>query len=51
MKLGIIGIGLIGVSIAKELKSFELVSKTYGCDTNETNSAKALELEVFDELK
>ena len=52
MRIGIIGLGLIGGSIAKTLKKVH-VQNSYiiGFDTNTTFTAKALEEQVIDEVE
>lgn len=49
MKIGIIGTGLIGGSIALKLKDKNLTKFVYGIDQNEDNLNKALELKIIDE--
>ncbi len=49
MKLGIIGTGLIGGSIALKLKDKNFTHFAYGIDQNEENLNKALELNIIDE--
>ena len=44
----IIGIGLIGGSLALDLKAIDSNCNIYGIDTNENNLAKALELGIID---
>ena len=48
-KVYIIGIGLIGGSIALDIKKFYPESTIYGIDTNEAHLNEALELNVVDE--
>lgn len=51
MKIGIIGIGLIGGSIAKELKTKSLGTvQVYGVENNTAHAAKVMELNLVDEL-
>lgn len=50
MIVTVIGIGLIGGSIVKDLKRIGSVSKIIGVDTNPKNAARALELGIVDEL-
>lgn len=49
MNIGIIGVGLIGGSIALKLKQKEIVNKVVGIDLNEQNLADALSLHIIDE--
>ena len=49
MKIGIIGTGLIGGSIALKLKEKNFTNFVYGIDQNEENLNKALELKIVDE--
>lgn len=49
MKIGIIGTGLIGGSIALKLKEKNFATKVFGIDQNEENLNKALELNIIDE--
>lgn len=49
MKITIIGVGLIGGSIALTLKEKKFAGKIYGIDKNEDNIKKALELGIIDE--
>lgn len=49
MRLAVIGVGLIGGSIAKILKQKQLVSKVFGVDTNSSHLQEALELKIIDE--
>lgn len=51
MKIGIVGIGLIGGSIAIELKTRSLGSiEVYGVDTNPEHARKASELKLVDKM-
>ena len=51
MKIGIIGIGLIGGSIAKELKTKSLGTvQVYGVESNPLHAKKVKELNLVDEL-
>jgi prephenate dehydrogenase len=50
MKVGIIGIGLIGGSLAKSLKSSGFASEIIGFDNNETNLEAAVQLGLVDKL-
>lgn len=49
MKITIIGVGLIGGSLALSLKEKNFASKIYGIDKNEDNIKKALQLGLIDE--
>ena len=49
MKLTIIGVGLIGGSIALKLREKGFVDYVYGVDQNEQHLAEAKELEIIDE--
>lgn len=49
MKIGIIGTGLIGGSIALKLKEKNFTNFVYGIDQNEENLNTALELNIIDE--
>lgn len=49
MKIGIIGTGLIGGSIALKLKEKNFTNFVYGIDQNEENLNKALEFNIIDE--
>ncbi|GAC1380801.1 MAG: prephenate dehydrogenase [Ginsengibacter sp.] len=49
MKVGIIGVGLIGGSFALVLKEHGIASKTVGYDTNENHSSTAKENGIVDE--
>lgn len=48
-KIAIIGVGLIGGSLAIQLHEKKLSSKLIGVETNEEHAKKALELELVDE--
>lgn len=50
MKIAIIGVGLIGGSMALKLKQKEFATKIYGVDFNENNLTKAKELNIIDEI-
>ncbi len=50
MKVGVIGLGLIGGSIAKELKHRGFATKIKGVDLNAANAKAALELGLIDEF-
>ena len=49
--VAIVGIGLIGGSIAMALKNHHVVNKIYGVDANVEHQQKALELGLVDEIK
>ncbi|KNB60931.1 prephenate dehydrogenase [Chryseobacterium sp. Hurlbut01] len=49
MKISIIGIGLIGGSIALKLKEKKLVNFIYGIDNNKDNLKEAIALNIIDE--
>lgn len=51
MKTTIIGLGLIGGSIAIDLRKSGLVSELSGIDLNEHNATKALEIGLIDKLE
>lgn len=51
MKAAVVGIGLIGGSMALALKEKGFIEKAIGVDNNETHTAKALELGLVDEIK
>lgn len=48
MNVFIIGVGLIGGSMAKDIKNFDTEAKIYGIDTNETHLEDALSLGLID---
>lgn len=48
MKISIIGVGLIGGSLALSLRKAVPVNKIFGVDTNSGNLSKALELGIID---
>ncbi len=48
MKITIIGVGLIGGSMALKLKDKQFASKIFGVDFNEENLRKALDLKIID---
>lgn len=50
MKLAVVGIGLIGGSIALALKEKGLVEQVIGVDSNEAHTRKALELGLVDTI-
>lgn len=51
MKAAVVGIGLIGGSMALALKEKGFFEKVLGVDNSETHTAKALELGLVDEIK
>jgi prephenate dehydrogenase len=50
MKIAIVGLGLIGGSMALVLKQKGFASKVFGVDNNEEHKQKALELGIVDEV-
>lgn len=48
MNVFIIGVGLIGGSMAKDIKNFDPEAKIYGIDTNENHLEEALSLGLID---
>ncbi len=51
MKVTIVGLGLMGGSLALALKENKLSTKIIGVDTNSLNSEEALQLNLVDEIK
>jgi prephenate dehydrogenase len=51
MKTTIIGVGLIGGSMAMDLRAAGISSSLIGVDQDEKNAARALELGIVDEIK
>jgi prephenate dehydrogenase len=49
-KIAIVGVGLIGGSLALQLHEKKISSKLIGVETNEAHAQKALELELVDEI-
>lgn len=49
MKVTIVGLGLIGGSIARDLRKAEFATKIIGVDSNEEHLKRALELGIVDE--
>ncbi len=49
-KIAIVGVGLIGGSLAIQLHEKKLSSKLIGVDANEDHAKKAIELELVDEI-
>lgn len=50
MKVAIVGLGLIGGSMALTLKRLGIAKKIYGVDANEAHCSKALQLNIADEI-
>ncbi len=50
MKVGIIGLGLMGGSLGLAIKHFGFISKVFGMDHNPFHEKEALELELVDEI-
>ncbi|MBB5438746.1 prephenate dehydrogenase [Pedobacter sp. AK017] len=50
MKIAVVGLGLIGGSMALVLKQKGFATKVYGVDNQETHTQKALELGIADEI-
>lgn len=50
MKIAVVGLGLIGGSMALVLKQKGFASKIFGVDSQEANAQKALELGIVDEV-
>ena len=50
MKIAVVGLGLIGGSMALVLKQKGFATKVFGVDSQETNARKALELGIVDEI-
>ena len=50
MKIGIIGLGLMGGSFALSIKKLSFVSSVVGSDHNEVHQKQAMELNLVDEL-
>lgn len=50
MKISIVGVGLLGGSLALQAKEKELVQKVVGVDINPAHAEKALELGIVDEI-
>ncbi|WP_285060615.1 prephenate dehydrogenase [Pedobacter ginsengisoli] len=50
MKIAVVGLGLIGGSMALVLKQKGFASKVYGVDNQEAHAQKALELGIVDEV-
>jgi len=50
MKIAVVGLGLIGGSMALVLKQKGFATKVFGVDNQETHTKKALELGIIDEI-
>lgn len=50
MQIGIVGLGLIGGSLALSLKKREFAARIIGVDNNESNAQQALQLGLVDEI-
>ena len=50
MHIGIVGLGLMGGSLALDLKSYNLASRIVGYDRNQKHRQEALELGLVDEI-
>ncbi|MFV7790323.1 prephenate dehydrogenase [Aliarcobacter lanthieri] len=50
MNIGIIGLGLMGGSLAKAVKRYGIASKVYGFTNSEKNKKEIMELNLVDEL-
>ena len=50
MKVGIVGLGLMGGSLGLALKEEKLISCVSGCDANSAHEQKALELGLVHEI-
>lgn len=51
MKLAVVGLGLIGGSIALDLKDLGVASEVFGVDQSEAHAREAVELKIVDEIK
>lgn len=51
MKITIIGLGLIGGSLAKDLRKTKFATEITGVDSNEANANKAIELGLVDRIE
>ncbi len=49
-KITIVGVGLIGGSLALQLHEKKISSKLFGVESNEFHAQKAVELELVDEI-
>lgn len=50
MRLGVIGLGLLGGSLALDLRAKSIVTSIVGFDSNEANGKRAIELGLVDEI-
>ena len=50
MNIGIIGLGLMGGSLAKAVKRYGIAKKVYGFANSEKNKRDILELNLVDEI-
>jgi prephenate dehydrogenase len=50
MKITIVGLGLIGGSVARDLKERKFANHIYGVESNPENAKFALELKIVDEI-
>ena len=50
MRVGIVGLGHIGGSLARELTDFDTVTQVFGVDANPTHASQALEMRLVDEV-
>ena len=50
LNIGIIGLGLMGGSLAKAVKRYGIASKVYGFTNSEKNKKDILDLNLVDEL-
>ncbi|MCF6309149.1 MAG: prephenate dehydrogenase [Sulfurimonas sp.] len=50
MNVAIIGLGLMGGSLAKSLKKLDFISTIVGCDHNKTHQKQAIELDLVDKI-
>jgi prephenate dehydrogenase len=50
MKIGVVGLGLIGGSIAKDLRTRGFADFIYGVDINKTHAEQALQIGLIDEI-
>jgi len=48
--VGIIGLGLMGGSLAKAVKKYGIAKKVYGCVRNETQKQEVMDLNLVDEV-
>jgi len=51
MKITVIGLGLIGGSIAKDLRKMKFATELIGIDTSQEHAKKALELGIVDKIE